>query len=252
LPFQDIRVNLRRVGDKVRDTAAAGGEEHGAYKQLWRSMMDDLEAAATAGNPAEPAVQALKAANGAFKREMAAADLGDLFSIKGGGISPRPDGAGIQVNFGKIVRSIEKSDDLRRSLPKDEYDQLLADVREMWSRTPNLPAAAGTDAGSKMRNRSIALGTGVGGAAGYAFGNTTLGASLGAGAGGVLPDILGKLMVSEGGGRFLHGVLTGTGGQLTPAAVSILATAVGNTPPARDTAAKLGDLGRQYLTAGGE
>jgi hypothetical protein len=258
MPFQDIRVNLRRVGDKIRELRVSGGEELGAYKQLYHAMMNDMEAATATGNPALPAVQALKNANLAMKREFAAEELGDLFSIKGGGITPRPDGAGLEVNFGKIVREIEKSDDLRRSLTmvkpdgRTEYDTLLADVREMWAKTPALPKARGVEAGSKLRNRSIAAGAGVGAGVGFYFGNTTLGSSLGAGAGGVLPDILGKLMVSEGGRRFLHGVLTGTGGQLTPAAMSILAVAVGNTPPARDTAAQLGDLGRQYMTTGAE
>ena len=258
MPFQDIRVNLRRVGDKIRELRESGGEELGAYKQLYHAMMNDMEAATAAGNPALPAVQALKAANTAMKREFAAEELGNLFSIKGGGIAPRPGGAGIEVNFGKIVREIEKSDDLRRSLTmvkpdgRTEYETLLADVREMWKKTPALPKAKGVEGGSKLRVTSIALGGGVGGAVGNAFGNTALGTSLGLAAGAAGPVILGDLMVSEGGRRFLAGVLSGTGGVINPQTMSILAVAAGNTPPARDTAAQLSDLGRQYMSTGRE
>jgi hypothetical protein len=253
MPFQDIRVNLRRVGDKIRETREAGGEEHGAYKTLFKSMMDDLDAAVASGNPAQPAVQALKAANMAAKREYAADELGDLFSIKGGGVSPRPDGAGVQVNFGKIVRTIEKSDDLKRSLTADEYTKLVKDVREMWGNTPNLPAVAGQDAGSKRMVQAAAVGGALGGAASYQFGlPASVAIPMGSAIFATLPNTLGKLMVSQGGRNFLRGVLQGTGGVISPATLGVLSTAVGNTPPSRDTGVKLTEFGRQYMMGEGQ
>jgi hypothetical protein len=131
----------------------------------------------------------------------------------------------------------------------------------MAQAVPVLPSQAGANVGSKALNLRAYTGVGLGVSAGAAAGavtgfdprlGATIGGGLGLAAGAAGPAILGKLLVSEGGRRFLHGVLTGTGGVITPQAMSIFATAVGNTPPARDTAAKLGDLGRQYLTTGGE
>ena len=266
MPFQDVRVNLRRVGDKIRELRDTGGEELGAYKQMWRAMMDDMEAAAASGSPAEPAVQALKAANAAMKREYAAEELGDILTkralaIRGDLGFMRNGEPQVQVNFNKALKEIKVSEDIKKSLTPKEYGDLIKDLTVMAQSIPVLPSQAGANVGSRALNLRAYTGVGLGTSAGAVAGTwagfgpvlgTTVGGGLGLVAGAAGPTILGKLLVSEGGRRFLHGVLSGTGGVITPQAMSILATAVGNTPPARDTAAQLGDLGRQYMTTGGE
>jgi hypothetical protein len=256
MPFQDIRVNLRRVGDKIRETREAGGEEHGAYKSLFKAMMDDLDAAVASGDPSKPTVLALKAANMAAKREYAADEIGDLFTIKGGGISPRPrpDGSeGVQVNFGRIMKALKSNDDLKRSLTPEEYDKIIKDVSTMWGNTPNLPAVAGQDAGSKRTVQAAAVGGALGGAAAYQFGlPASVAIPMGSAIFATLPNTLGKLMVSQGGRNFLRGVLQGTGGVISPATLGVLSTAVGNTPPSRDTGVKLTEFGRQYMMGEGQ
>jgi hypothetical protein len=121
MPFQDVRVNLRRVGDKIRQLRDTGGEELGAYKQMWRSMMDDMEAAAASGHPAEAAVHALKAANAAMKREYAAEELGDILTKKALAIRGdlgfmRNGEPQVQVNFNKALKEIRASEDIKKSL----------------------------------------------------------------------------------------------------------------------------------------
>jgi hypothetical protein len=245
VPFQQLRGDLRRLGDRVGSAAREGGEAYGAYKALFKAGHESLEAAAIHGNPAMPATQALRAAAAAKKLEFVADDLAEILSIKGGGVSPRADG--VQVNFGTIIKKIEKNDTIRKTLGDAPYEALLDDLKAMWKRTPNLAAPAGTDAGSKNVARAIGgfggLGTGVG-----AFFAGGTGAMIGGGAGAATaalgPMAVAKLLTTESGRKFLRGVLDGTGSVITREVLPLLATAAGLSSPGRAVSGFAADFTR--------
>lgn len=250
MSFQDIRVNLRRIGDKVRETRASGGEEHGAWKKLYQSVMADLEAAATAGNPAMPAVAALKAANAAARREFVADEIADILTA---GIRLRSDNL-IQVNFGRILNKLRESEDIVKTLKPEEFKALMAKVGEWAKVTPAMPAVAGVDAGSKrVMGAALAAGGLVGGPATWAFG-PTVGAAMGAtamGTAAAAASTLSRAMMSESGRAFLTRLLLESGGVLDPRTLALLSVAVSQTEPTRTGlqggATQLGDLFMQSL-----
>ena len=237
VPFQTLRAELRRIGDRSKSFAAGstGGEQQGAYKNLFRTGYDDLEAAAVAGNPAMAATQGLKEANAAFKVEKVVEDLSELFSIKGGGLSPRPEG-GVAVNFATIIKKLEKDPTIKKTLGDAPYKEMIDDLYRMWKKTPALPAAAGADAGSKnvlTRTGALAgLGTAGGG---YFYGGmgATVGGGLGAAIGAWGPGVIARLVSTKMGRSVLQGMLDGNRGILTPEAVAVLGTAVGMSEPGR-------------------
>lgn len=237
VPFDVLRTELRRIGERVGSSARTGGEPYGAYKDLFKQGYNDLEKAAGAGNEAMPAVQALKQANAARKMEFVVDDLSELFSVKGGGISPRPDGAGVQVNFRKIITAVERNEDIKKTLGADAYKAMVDDLTRMWKATPNLPAVAGTDAGSKRILQSTGAFGGLGTAAGMYFGGPTgavIGGGLGGAAGAAGPAILGRLVATSTGRKVLQGMLESNGGSITPEMLSLLGVAVGMSQPGRE------------------
>jgi len=238
VPFQTLRAELRRIGDRSKSFASGstGGEQQGAYKHLFRTGYDDMEAAAASGNPAMAATQGLKEANAAFKVEKVVEDLSELFSIKGGGISPRPDG-GAAVNFATIIKKIEKDPTIKKSLGDAPYKDMMNDLYRMWKKTPAL-GSTGVDVGSKSANISMGSLGGLGMMAGsYFYGPTggTFGGGAGALAGAVGPKIIARLVSTKMGRSVLQGMLDGNRGILTPEAVAVLGTAVGMSEPGRAT-----------------
>jgi len=252
VPFQTLRAQLRRIGDR---TGSMGGstpdEVRGAYKHLFRTGHDDLEIAAAKGNPAMPAVQALKEANAAAKVEYAVNDLTELFSVKGGGLSPRPDGQ-FAVNFGTILKKLEKDPSFRKALGEDSYKELVKDLNSMWKVTPNLPSLQ-PDAGSKATLTRQGLLGGAGGAlGGYLTGNTT-GAAIGAGtavAGGIiLSKTLASLAATKAGRAVIKGMIEYNKGLVNTDALAALAPAVGMTDMGRE--ASHGAVGAAQGVVGG-
>lgn len=248
VPFQVLRAELRRIGDRVGGTKMAGGETHGAYKHLFRTGYDDLEAAAAGGNPAMPAVTALKEANAARKVEFVVDDLAELFSIQGGGLSPRPEG--VAVNFGTIIKNIEKDPTIKKTLGAAPYKELIDDLYRMWKKTPALGAVPGVDAGSKnvlTRTGGLAgLGTAAGG---YFYGGVgaTVGGGLGASIGAWGPGVIARLVSTKMGRSVLQGMLDGNRGILTPEAIAILGTAVGMSEPGRAVSGAAVDFTRGVM-----
>lgn len=243
--FQAIRVNLRRVGDKIRETREVGGEEHGAWKALRKAMLDDLEDAAAKGQPGANVVTALKEANAAFKREMVADEIAEIASVKGGGISIRADlgamGSGepqVAVNMNKIIKDIQKSRDVQASLTADEYRDLVRDLSTIAKDLRALPAVAGVDAGSKNINRRLAVTTGAstaGGAVAIKLGMDPTTAAVLGGTGLVVmakaPEVIGKALASPTGRLLLRHAMLDGGGLISPRALAMLAAAVGGSGP---------------------
>ncbi len=236
-PFQFLRGEMRRIGDRIGTLSGGGasGEALGAYKTLRGAMLDDLERAAAQGNPAMPAVQALKEANAARKMEHVVEDLTDLFSVKGGGLTPRPDGQ-FGVNFQTIIRKLEKDPSIRRSLGDDAYNELVKDLNSMWRVTPALPSLQ-PDAGSKATLTRTGLLGGSGAAIGGYLGGGG-GAAIGSGtaivAGTLLSKTLASLAATKAGRAVIRGMIEGNKGALNTDALAALAPAVGMTELGRE------------------
>ncbi|MBI3937146.1 MAG: hypothetical protein HY323_09230 [Betaproteobacteria bacterium] len=249
VPFQDVRVILKRIGDKISETRAAGGEEYGAWRQLWKATMEDLETAATAGNPAMRSVQALKAANAQQRAEFAARDLGEILSIEKGGIVPRPDlGEGIvQVNPRTILKAIQKDPHLEESFGPQKYAALVKEVSEIARVTPGLPAGQGLDVGSK---RALTTAFGSAGMLGLlGFGTSgPAGATVGGLAGLTVPkvaELMGRYFASPQGRAFLKPILIQGGGIISPQTMSLLAVAATASESGRQATTRLGEFGRE-------
>lgn len=253
LPFDRAHLNLKRIGGKIRETRIEGGEEHGAWKALWKAGMDDLEAVAAAGAEGAPAVRALKQANAAARREYVSEEIADIFTK--GGLTSRPDIGpdAFQVNFGRIADGLRKgkhADDIKGVLTKDEFKMLEQAISDLAKVTPNLPPPRGQFAGS-----AIKLGqTAAGGAAGYLAApmlgmNPDTATAVGVIAGTKGVDILTRLLMSEHGRKLLGHFLSQSGGVVTQKMLSVLGLAAAQLPeirgPVGDGMIQLGDLGRQ-------
>jgi len=259
VPFQDIRVNLRRIGDKIRETREAGGEEHGAWKAMRKSIMDDLETAAAQGNAVMPAVQTLKAANAAFRREAVTEEIADIFSK--GGLTSRPDlGPTVYaVNFGRIADGLRKgktSADIKAVLRPDEYKELVEGISTLARQTPNLPPPRGQAHGFGIPGGRIAFGGAVGFLAGPLMGlDPGTGAAIGVMVGTKGVAAMTRLAMSEPGRRILVSVLRSTGGVIDSRVASLLSLAAANTSSGRmlgesvtQGAVQLGQFGAEQLT----
>ncbi|HYE89533.1 MAG TPA: hypothetical protein VEA38_00880 [Terriglobales bacterium] len=252
MAFDKAFLNLKRIGGKIRETRLAGGEEHGAWKVLWREGMKDLEAAAANGDPAAPAVQALKQANAAARREYVSEEIADIFTK--GGMTARPDLGpdAFAVNFGKIANDLRKgkhADDIKAVLTPAEYKGLLARVSELAQQTPNLPPPRGQFAGSAVRLGQAAGSGALGYLAGPALGlpadqATALGVVVGTK--GV--DVLTRLLMSDPGRQVLTHFLSQSGGIVTQKTLSLLGLAAAQLPEVKGVTAHLGALGREYMT----
>lgn len=257
LPFQEVFQNLKRIGEKVRETRQSGGAEHGAWKLAWRETMADLEAAAAAGNQAQPAVEALKVANAAARREFVYDELTDIMSVVKGGITNRADGL-VQVNFGRILNAITKSDDIAATLKPDELATLVANVREMAKATPAMAAPAGMDAGSRRVLGSAVAAAGlVGGPAAYLFGPGA-GVAAGmtaAGTARAAAGILSRYLTSDSGRAFLKRVIVEGGGVIHPETLALMGAAASGAPGVHGAVgggtAQMGQFFRDQMMTGG-
>lgn len=255
IPFRQWRENLKRAGDWVRDTRDAGGTEHGAAKATFKALMDDADAALAAGNEAMPAVQALKAATAAAKREFAADEVSGLFNLKDPNAAVTEVLSGndvvIKVNGAQVLKKLRTSEELQRSLPKGEYEQLLADARQFVKGLPALPPATGANVGSSRKIAQILGSTGVGSGLGLIFGGpigAAAGSSIGMTTAAVMPAILGKLLTNEAGRKYLFSVLSSTGGVIDRQTAFLLATAATSSDPGRGGAAvTLGPIAQQLF-----
>jgi len=255
MAFDKAFLNLKRIGGKIRETRIAGGEEHGAWKTLWREGMKDLEAAAAAGAEAAPAVRALKQANAAARREYVQEEIADIFTK--GGLTSRPDIGpdAFAVNFGRIADALRKgkhAEDIKAVLSKDEYAGLLARVSELAKQTPNLPPPRGQFAGSAIRIGQIGAATGTGVLAGQAFGVDPLTAgAIGTVVGSKGVDYLTRLLMNDHGRKVLAHFLSQSGGIITQKALSLLGLAAAQLPEVRGTVGdgtvRLGNLGQQQF-----
>lgn len=174
--FADVWPVLQRIGREVGDRSAAGGVEHGAMRHLYAAFNRDLEAAggASAANATLPAVQILRQATHAYRREAASRDLGEQI-YKG---RSQQAGSGDQLfnqfNAKPALTWIDHPTDesarlFRGSLSRPELDALRETLQRL-NAYPKLRAPMGTVTGSSLAIGRAGVGASLGVATGAALG----------------------------------------------------------------------------------
>ena len=202
LTFGDFKENFERLGKKIGATDEP--ELKGAYKSLYRSMLDDLESASKLAK-GEPA-KLFKEARTAYKREFARMDFAE--AIEKRGINKAGEYLD-QVNPNAIARWI-KSDDakfFREAVTSQEMQSIERTLKQL-SQIPTVPVKRGAPIGSGRRIATLGLGAGIGG---YAGGG--LGAAVGAYAMDKGSDLIARALMSDTGRKALIKIVTANGGR---------------------------------------
>ena len=128
MTFADYWANVKRIGEKVGSLQTSGGEALGAAKLLYKAAQKDLAVAGTQ-------YPLLRAANDAFKKELAADALEHV--VKTQGVFQRADGlVQLRPQFVKRWLAHPENADLVKNIPKDE----LAELNAVLSKVEKLPA----------------------------------------------------------------------------------------------------------------
>ena len=240
VPLQDLYKNMKRVGALVGETEKAGGPLHGAYKNLYRSMYQDLEETTAEGFSgsaiSEGGVEALTKAIKAARKEFATDDLKELIETS---ITPAQGTRDLESVRGatmlrKWETKLRKDERFAGSFTDDDKEaitQTFKDLQEL----PRLPPERGAAAGSAMfgaRTGTAYFGTK------WLTGDESLAALAGATAAG-LPWLTSRLLVTGPGRELIH-VLLKKGPLMSPEAVGAMTTfarvsgdlAPGEKPPA--------------------
>ncbi len=83
MPFEDVAVALKKYRQKVAGLETKGGEEWGAYKELRKSLFDDMELAAKQGGLSADVVKAQREAMGAAKAQIAKEEFTEVLEKYG-------------------------------------------------------------------------------------------------------------------------------------------------------------------------
>jgi hypothetical protein len=202
MSFQDLWANLQRIGQRVGATRAAGGEEHGAYKQLYSAIWKDLDNAASNVPGSTGAI--LKEANRAYRKEIARADLAEIIKKS---ISPQAGTGYEYIQPKQILKWLDKSKDsefFRKSLDPAEFHQIKTVLNEMIKIRPLMPPP-GANFGSGRVLARTALGGAVGGAAtGSPQGAIAAAAIMAEG-----PEIIARAITTKLGRKALVSIMSG-------------------------------------------
>jgi hypothetical protein len=208
--FSEVETIRRRIGERLGELRKQGGEELGAYKQMFKSLSDDLEQAAEQG--VGPAFQALKAANKAARREFASGEVGEIVTKA---IQKREGTNFENISFSQIYNKFKAKtnpasgeyDELfAKSFTPGETSSILKDTFEM-SKIPVPPPPKGLNVGSGLINRRAGIGGTAGGLIGGAITGTPMGATMGGLAGGLTTiggaEVVSKILQSNWGRKTL-------------------------------------------------
>ncbi len=221
---KQIQAELEGLGDMA---SQAEGKVKGAYKQVFKGLSNDLDdIASRADEVGTDAARTLKEARGVWKREQSIRDidsaLQDAYKFMKG------QGGDRQFNAKAVLDELKDNDFIKSSFNPTELKEMQS-LFEKLNRLPSLRPGAGQQAGSRNILKAPVAGSSIGAAASMLVGmGPTLGGVLGAGLGVAVPPLFEAtrniaLAASMKTGRALLGkLLTNSGGELTPQALSIL------------------------------
>lgn len=188
--FTDYWKNVKRIGEKVGSLQTSGGEALGAAKVLYKAAVKDLDASALSSD--------MKAANKAFKAEIATEALQEIVTNQG--VVPRRDGL-ITINTVPIRKWLRASDEAKFLDPGDvkSLEAVLGKIEKL----PAVPPQRGINYGA---GPTIGRGMGASGV-GYFAGLDPATSALVGGAAAYGPQLVSRMLMSGPGRKALMMVL---------------------------------------------
>lgn len=210
LDFNELRTMTEDIGRRIRGTADP--ELRGAYRQLYKGVLSDLE---KMPRPAGQAIDTWNKARTAYKKELAKTQLAEVIETKG--IKSVEGVDSFQAD--KIIDFVRTNKDFRKRVDPGELAAIEKELRNLASYT------------GKRSNKlfTMLLGGTVGTLAGGAGGGIS-----GVTAGYVLAEVLSNALMKPGARKLLTKLVTMNEGRAGRDAGAILAAgaagALGNDP----------------------
>jgi hypothetical protein len=225
VPFQEVRANLKRLGQRTGVVQGLEANEvRAAYKHLTDAINTDLDAAASVTGPAAGrAAATLKKARTAYRRERSVEELGEIIE---GAVNKGRSDLLESFNPSRALNAINENEFLRGAFSRKELGEIVAALRGLKG-LPSLPPVAGEAAiGSGRVLTRLLTGGGIGGAVGTALGGPATG-GLGMAAGTLAAhgahQIIANAIATPTGRQTLIRLLNAKGGVLDPRSLTILA-----------------------------
>jgi hypothetical protein len=221
LPFHEVQAVRQRIGERIGELRQSGGEGLGSYKQLFKSLSQELEATAATGaqsanSPAaREAFAKLKEANAAQNREFALGELDDVFNATlGRALEGKEYTSSSFAQALNKIRNLRRDDELfAKGLGAENLNKIESHLDEL-RKLKITPPPSGANFGSGAAYIRGAGTSGIAFGIGNYFGGPQLGATLGALSGGsalLLPPIISKIVQSDKGSKALVNVLKAEG-----------------------------------------
>jgi len=219
MPFQDVSIMLKRYRQKIAGLESKGGEEWGAYKELRKSLFQDMEAAAQAGGQNAQLVQAQREAMAAAKAQIAKDELTEAIE-KFGVKSITVSGQTFEVIEPTKILNKLKDLDFAGSVGPQQWKGIEKTLKQLAA-IPKVNTATGTGVGTTMRAVAMA-GSGV---IGGAIGTPIVGGVAGAAGAAVAIkayDAAASLMMSDRGRNFLVKLFKANNGRMSERTAQLL------------------------------
>ena len=219
MPFQEASIMLKRYRQKIAGLESKGGEEWGAYKELRKSLFQDMEAAAQAGGQNAQLVQAQREAMAAAKAQIAKDELTEAIE-KFGVKSITVSGQTFEVIEPTKILNKLKDLDFAGSVGPQQWKAIEKTLKQLAA-IPKVNTATGTGVGTTMRAVAMA-GSGV---IGGAIGTPIVGGVAGAAGAAVAIkayDAAASLMMSDRGRNFLVKLFKANNGRMSERTAQLL------------------------------
>jgi hypothetical protein len=200
MPFRDVSIMLKRYRQKTADLESKGGEVWGAYKELRKSLFDDMALAEKGGGAAAANVEAQRAAMATARQQIAKDELSE--SIEKYGVKTvTVNGQTFEVIDPTKVLNKLKDMGFAESVGTQQYQKIEQTLKHLAA-IPKVNMATGTGVGTPMRATAMAGAGILGSALGVGASGGVAGA---AGAAGAIMahDAVASLFMSDKGRDFL-------------------------------------------------
>ena len=216
-----LQRELEGAGNVIKSVNTKGGTGSGAIKQVFKTLVNDMDDAAGMGGSG---AQLLSSARDAFKKESVMKEIGE--AITDATKNLRGQGELVQFNANAVLKQIAKNefyDTALSATEKGEMESLL----KLLNKIPALRPGAGAQFGSG-RMATLAASATFGGGTGFAMGGPA-GGAIGTAAGMAIPPVVefGKnvatAMQMSTGRALMKELLKQSKGVATPQVASVLA-----------------------------
>jgi hypothetical protein len=230
-PFDQVRLLMKRLNERIGGLKSQGGQELGDAMQLKKGFIRSLNEASN--GQVGPEWAKLRTANKAFQQEIAHEEITNIIDKNIRTLEGRLEANAQNVSAGRALDQFKKflkdEPDLAASLDPQAIER-IANGLERLRRLPLFGAPPGVDAGSKNMLGKLflsgATGGTIGGTIGGALGGST-GAAIGSGLGSMgtyaTADMIARALAKPKGIDLVERLLTASNGnQLTLPQMAVL------------------------------